>query len=158
MIPPRPSFTLVGLARYEARWPWVGYMSRSKVNRCVTAGVQAASCVFLRLVCVRRDFAWFAWFPSTQRFYWKMAPVYRVISAVWLEDGWRQLPRIVLDLPILAGFPEKNEAFFSRGYLLHIPCFGVSEYGGVFFTGDAILSFPLGSFIGIPYWNVDEID
>ena len=36
-------------------------MSTSKVNRRVTAGVRAAinSCVFLLLVCVRREVAWF---------------------------------------------------------------------------------------------------
>ena len=31
-------------------------MSRSKVNRLVTMGVPAASCAFLHLACVRRDF------------------------------------------------------------------------------------------------------
>ena len=57
-------------------------MSRSKVTRGVTVGVRAASCVYLHLVCVRRDFAWFPWFPLIQRFYWKMAPVVRVLSAI----------------------------------------------------------------------------
>ena len=54
-------------------------MSRSKVNRRVTAGVRAASCVFLRLLCVRCDFEWFPWFPLIQLLYWTMAPVVRVI-------------------------------------------------------------------------------
>ena len=86
-------------------------MSRSKANRRVTAGVRAAGCAFLLLVCVRRDFAWFGWFPLIQRFYWKMAPVIRGISAIWLEGSWRQLPRIISDLPLWSCDGPVNTVF-----------------------------------------------
>ena len=42
----------------------------------VTVGVRAASRVCFFVVCVRRDFAWFA---LIQRFDWKMARVVRAI-------------------------------------------------------------------------------
>lgn len=39
--------------------------------------------------------------------------------------------------------------FFLRGYLVNIPCFGVSGYGDVLYTGDYVLFSDLGGRYGI---------
>ena len=75
MTPPRLSCSLIGLARYEARRSWVYYMSRSNVNRRVTAGVRPGSCVSSSCLCAAR---------------FLVVPVVPVNTAILLKDGPRR--------------------------------------------------------------------